>query len=235
MLPFPPFVIALIIVFGGLWLIRKAGRTPQSAMPGFMQRVAGVGIMGFAGLLAMRGAMQIAVPMFVFGLGLAGKSAAFPNGFNWGKNKSPGQKSRVATSMLAMELDHDSGTMDGEVLAGLHKGKRLSALTQAELIQFHAQCRDARDQTQSLYEAWLDRAHPEWRAAWGQSGSKANASAGAMSTDEAFAVLGLKKGASADDIRSAHKRLMKEFHPDRGGSDYLAAKINAAKDVLLSV
>jgi hypothetical protein len=209
-------------------------RTPQTAMPGFIQRVAGVGIMGFAGLLALRGAMQIAVPMFLFGLGLAGKSTVFPNGFNWGKSKTPGQKSRVATSLLAMELDHDSGGMDGEVLNGALKGRKLSSLTQQELITFHGICRSAGDQSLPLYEAWLDRAQPEWRQAWGGGGAKSAAAAGgAMSKEEAYAVLGLKPGATADDVRTAHKRLMKDFHPDRGGSDYLAAKINAAKDILL--
>lgn len=229
----PQFLIALIIVVGGLWLIRKAARTPQTAMPGFMQKVAGVGIMGFAGLLAMRGAMQIAVPLFLFGLGLAGKGQAFPNGFGWGKTKSPGQKSRVATSLLAMELDHDSGSMDGEVLQGSLKGRRLSSFNHEEMITFHGVCRSAGDQSLPLYEAWLDRSQPEWRAAWG-GGAKSEASrSGAMSKDEALAILGLKPGASADEIKAAHKRLLKDFHPDKGGSDYLAAKINAAKDVLL--
>ena len=54
-----------------------------------------------------------------------------------------------------------------------------------------------------------------------------------MTRDEAFAVLGLKSGASADEIRAAHRRLMKDFHPDKGGSDYLASKINEAKDALI--
>jgi DnaJ domain len=229
----PQFLIAIAIVFGGLWLIRKAARTPQTAMPGFMQKVAGVGIMGFAGLLALRGAMQIAVPVFLFGLGLAGKGQAFPNGFGFGKNKSSGQKSRVATSLLAMELDHDSGSMDGEVLVGTFKGKRLSALSQQDLIVFHGVCKSASDQSLPLYEAWLDRAQPEWRESWGGQRRSDPAGNGAMSREEALAILGLKPGATTDDIKTAHKRLMKDFHPDKGGSDYLAAKINAAKDLLL--
>jgi DnaJ domain len=229
----PPFVIAIIVVFGGLWLIRKMARTPQTAMPGFIQKAAGVGIMGFAGLLAMRGAMQMAVPLFLFGMGLAGKGTAFPNGFNWGKSKSPGQKSRVATSLLAMELDHDSGTMDGDILAGPMKGRRLSSLSQEEMISFHSVCRAASDQSLPLYEAWLDRAQPEWRAAWGGSSSGNANGGGVMSREEAYAILGLKPGASVEDVKQAHKRLMKDFHPDKGGSDYLAAKINAAKDVLI--
>ena len=230
----PQFIIALTIVFGGIWFIRKMARTPQTAMPGFIQKAAGVGIMGFAGLLALRGAMQIAVPVFLFGLGLAGKGSAFPNGFNWGKNKSPGQKSRVATALLSMELDHDLGGMDGEVLVGDLRGRKLSSLTQQEMISFHSICRTASDQSLPLYEAWLDRVQPEWRAAWGGGGSAgATAGGGAMNRDEALAILGLAAGASEADIKNAHKRLMKDFHPDKGGSDYLAAKINAAKDVLL--
>jgi hypothetical protein len=229
----PQFFIALAIVVGGIWFIRKMARTPQTAMPGFMQKAAGVGIMGLAGLFALRGGMQIAVPMFLFGLGLAGKGQAFPNGFNWGKNKSPGQKSRVATSLLAMELDHDSGGMDGEVLTGGLKGRRLSSLTHQEMIKFHGLCKTAGDQSLPLFEAWLDRAQPEWRAAWGGGASQAPTPGGAMSREEAAAILGLKVAASAADVKAAHKRLMKDFHPDKGGSDYLAAKINAAKDVLL--
>jgi hypothetical protein len=229
----PQFLIALAIVVGGLWFIRKMAKTPQTAMPGFIQKAAGFGIMGLAGLFALRGGMQIAVPMFLFGLGLAGKGQAFPNGFNWGKSKTPGQKSRVATSLLAMELDHDSGGMNGEVLAGALKGRLLSSLTQLEMMSFHATCKSAGDQSLPLYEAWLDRAQPEWRAAWGGAKSSASHAGGAMSREEAAAVLGIDVKASAADIKAAHKRLMKDFHPDKGGSDYLAAKINAAKDVLL--
>jgi hypothetical protein len=228
----PQFLIAIVIVVAGLWLIRKAAKTPPAQMRSHIERAAGVGIMGFAGLVALRGAYNVAVPMFLFGLGLAGKSSAFPNGFNWGNKKSTGQKSRVATSLLAMELDHDSGGMEGEVLAGPLKGRKLSSLNAEECIAFHGQCRSAGDQSLPLFEAWLDRAQPEWRQAWGKGGSNAAAAGGAMSRDEAYAILGLKPGATADDVRAAHKRLMKDFHPDRGGSDYLAAKINAAKDLL---
>jgi DnaJ-domain-containing protein 1 len=125
--------------------------------------------------------------------------------------------------------------MEGEVLAGPLKGRKLSSLNPAELRALHSQCAAAPDQSRVLLEAWLDRLKPEWRQDWGGTARNGGGSAtgGAMSRDEAYAVLGLKPGASDEDIRAAHRRLMKEFHPDRGGSDYLAAKINQAKDLLL--
>ncbi|NMD06804.1 MAG: DnaJ domain-containing protein [Phyllobacteriaceae bacterium] len=229
----PPFLIALVIVVGGIWLIRKSAKMSPQAARTFAQKVAGGGIIGFSGLLALRGNMNVAIPVFLFGLGLLGKSSVFPNGFNWPGQKTSGQKSRVATALLAMELDHDSGSMNGEVLAGPAKGKLLSSMSDAELQAFHGLCVEARDQSAALLEAWLDRNKGEWRSTWGEGGAKSAASNGPMSRDEALAILGLQSGASEDEVRAAHRRLMKEFHPDKGGTDYLAAKINAAKDVLL--
>lgn len=56
---------------------------------------------------------------------------------------------------------------------------------------------------------------------------------GKMSQKEALDILGLKPGASREQILQAHKRIMQKLHPDRGGSDHLAAQINRAKDALL--
>jgi DnaJ-like protein len=228
------FILALAIVFGGWWLLRKLGTTQPAKIRTLMRMAAGSAMVALAGFLALRGAMPVAVPLFVLGLGFLGQPAMFPDGFPW-KPKTPGQRSRVSTSLLAMELEHDSGRMDGTVLAGPLKGKQLSALNEAELRSLHRLCGNAADQSLSLFEAWLDRSKPEWRRDWRKAAGGGAAAPGgsAMSRDEAFAVLGLKPGAGAGDIRAAHRRLMKEFHPDRGGSDYLAAKINQAKDVLL--
>ena len=229
------FIIGAVIVFGGWWLIRSFASAQPAQVRGLIRKVAGGALIAFSGFLALRGGMQLAMPVFLLGLGLMGQQYVFPNGMPW-QRKTPGQTSRVATSLLAMTLDHDSGQMDGEVLAGPYKGRKLSSLSLEEAMRLHAQCAAAADQSRALMEAWIARAHPDWRERWtaGEGASRtAAATSGRMSRKEALAVLGLAEGAGAEDIRAAHRRLMKTVHPDLGGSDYLAAKINEAKDLLL--
>jgi hypothetical protein len=81
--------------------------------------------------------------------------------------------------------------------------------------------------------------YQRWQAARGRriGGSSAgpgpHTRSGAMSRAEAYEVLGLQPNASALDIKEAHRRLMRGAHPDAGGSDWLAARINQARDILL--
>jgi hypothetical protein len=224
------FLIAVAVVVGGLWVIRTMAKTPPKAMPRLMRKLGGTALIFVAALLAIRGAFTTALPLFLFGMALVGINAPFMQNFGFGREKSPGQASRVVTSLLAMELHHDTGRMDGEILVGPLKGRHLSSLSDGELRQIHMAAQQLPDQSRLLLEAWLDRNKSSWRENWGQGGASSNAK---MSRDEAYAVLGLKPGASTEEIKAAHRKLMKDFHPDKGGTDYLAAKINQAKDVLL--
>ncbi len=150
---------------------------------------------------------------------------------------SSGQQSTVETGWLRMQLDHATGRMDGDVLQGRHAGRRLSSLGFEELILLLRDCQSHDNQAAALLEAYLDRSIGEdWRerAATGQPGDAASPAAqGAMTREQAWEVLGLQPGAPDTEIRAAHRRLMKKFHPDQGGSTYLAAQINRAKDLLL--
>lgn len=152
-----------------------------------------------------------------------------------------GRTSEVRTRFLKMVLDHDSGTMNGEVIEGTHNGRRLDDLSLAELLDLLNTCHLQEAQSAQLLETYLDRVHPDWRERVQAAGAGMGAGGGAggapvpggMSREEAYQVLGLEPGAGDDDIKAAHHRLIANLHPDRGGSTYLAAKINQAKDVLL--
>jgi DnaJ-domain-containing protein 1 len=124
--------------------------------------------------------------------------------------------------------------MTGTVLQGAFAGVRLEELGRADLIALLRECRAGDEEGARLVEAYLDRAHPDWRDDLGPGSERWAAPSGPdVSVDEAYAILGLEPGADAAAIREAHHRLMKQVHPDHGGSDYLAGKINRARDVLL--
>jgi hypothetical protein len=148
---------------------------------------------------------------------------------------SQGHSSEVATEYLRMRLDHDSGAMNGTVLKGRFAGRRLDELDEAELMEFWRECRVADEPAARLMETYLDRLRPDWREG-GATGGDGNAppsrAPDAMTRDEALAILGLGPGATAAQIKDAHRKLMLKLHPDQGGSTYLAAKINRAKEIL---
>jgi DnaJ domain len=153
---------------------------------------------------------------------------------------SGGQSSTVATAFLRMTLDHDTGRMEGTVLRGRFAGMRLEELGAADLLALLRECRAEDEEGARLLEAYLDRAHPDWRdelagerTSTGTGGGGTRPSSGDMGVEEAYAILGLSPGADPEAIKEAHRRLMVKLHPDHGGSDYLATKINRARDVLL--
>jgi hypothetical protein len=153
---------------------------------------------------------------------------------------SGGQSSTVATAFLRMTLDHDTGRMEGTVLRGRFAGMRLEELGAADLLALLRECRAEDEEGARLLEAYLDRAHPDWRdelagerTSTGTGGGGTRPSSGDMGVEEAYAILGLSPGANPEAIKEAHRRLMVKLHPDHGGSDYLATKINRARDVLL--
>lgn len=151
-----------------------------------------------------------------------------------GGSSSSGPQSGVETEWLRMRLDHATGRMDGDVLQGAYAGRRLSSLGFDALMALLQSCRAADNQSAALLEAYLDRMVGEdWRERAAASQQKKAAEAGIMTREEAYEILGLKPGASPEAIRAAHRRLMKKFHPDQGGSTHLAAQINRAKDLLL--
>ena len=147
-----------------------------------------------------------------------------------------GGRSMVRTAALEMELDHETGALEGLVLAGRNEGKMLSAMGESELIALYREL-GGDFESRQLLEAYLDSRFPVWRQnakANNGNGLGGAPGSGPMTKEEAYKVLGLETGAAAADVRKAHRRLMQRLHPDLGGSSFLAARINEAKDVLLS-
>jgi hypothetical protein len=142
--------------------------------------------------------------------------------------------STLETRYLRMVLDHESGALTGLVLAGAYRGRPLDGLSLAELLDLLAVCQAEDRQSAAVLEAYLDRAHgPAWREARPEPPGTPAGPEGRMTREQAFQILGLAPGATEEAIRTSHRRLMQKLHPDRGGSDYLAALLNQAKDLLL--
>ncbi|MFQ5785368.1 MAG: molecular chaperone DnaJ [Alphaproteobacteria bacterium] len=148
---------------------------------------------------------------------------------------TPGQSSSVETAYLRMRLDHDSGEMDGTVLRGPFAGRALSELALDDLLDLLAECARADAQSARVLESYLDRSgHDDWRERMeARERGRAGVGKTGMTPDEAREILGVAPGATPEEIKEAHRHLMQANHPDHGGSTYLAAKINLAKEVLL--
>ncbi len=183
-------------------------------------------------VLVLRGAIGYAMSLAALGSWLL-----WGGGMPWGggsAHKSPGQTSRVETDYLEVELEHDTGAVRGSVRKGAFAGRDFESLTPAEMALLWRDCRFSDPQSAQVLEAYLDRAHPTWRDDMERAdGGGSDTGSTGMTRAQALEVLGLREGATEEGIRRAHRELMLKMHPDRGGSTYLAAKINEAKDVLL--
>lgn len=151
-----------------------------------------------------------------------------------GPTEEAGNISKVRSHSFAMELDHDTGAVSGHVVRGRFSGMDLMDLGEMDTRVLLAEVQNDPD-SMRLLESWLDVNRQGWREYFAEqdAGTSPGTTGGGDPVAEAYDVLGLKPGATADEIRAAHHQLMKAMHPDHGGSSYLAAKINQARDLLL--
>jgi hypothetical protein len=196
--------------------------------------VAGLAIVA----LAISGRLSLLLTPLLFALPALRRLRTMFAGF---RGPSAGSSSTVETSFVRMSLDHDTGHMTGTVLRGRFAGLRLEELGRSDLLALLRECRAEDEESARLVEAYLDRAHPDWHEdfAGAQGGSTRGSTppprgSSDVTVEEAYGILGLAPGADAEAIKAAHRRLMKQLHPDHGGTDYLATKINRARDVLLN-
>ncbi|AUB84627.1 molecular chaperone DnaJ [Candidatus Thiodictyon syntrophicum] len=252
-----------LFVLGVLWLVRWFRRTPPARVADTLRKVAMWTVIGVLVLAAATGRLSpvfafiaalipaairvltllqavpvlqrllrslgIPLPGGLFGGGPAAGAAG-----GGGGGGAPGGSS-IRTRFLEMRLDHATGAMDGRVLEGPFAQRALRDLRLDELLRMLELYREADAQSAAVLEAYLDRERgTDWRARDpGPGAARVGSGGGPMNEAEALAILGLEPGADALAVRDAHRRLMQRLHPDRGGSGYLAAKINEAKQVLL--
>ena len=222
--------LAALLIF--LVLARKYTSVNPQVLARQLRIGAGVALFVVAFVFLVRGAATYAGPMAALAAWLLWGGGG-PSWGGYGSAPSSGNTSRLETDYLEVELDHDTGNIRGRVRKGGFAGRELEYLSPLEMVQLWQDCRFADPQSAQVLEAYLDRTHPTWREDMERTGGREEPRPGAMTRAQALEVLGLGEGASDDDIRRAHRDLMMKLHPDRGGSTFLAAQINEAKDVLL--
>ncbi|HUA54881.1 MAG TPA: hypothetical protein VMB81_22065 [Candidatus Sulfotelmatobacter sp.] len=229
-----PYVMLAVVGIVALMVLAKAfvAANPASLAQGLRWAAVGIAVLG-VGALAATGRITLApfvlpilyplvrrgLPRWLGGGGAAGRP-------------TPGQSSSIRTDFLELALDHDTGALSGQVLRGRFRNQRIEALGRAELIALWRETAAADPQSARLVETCLDRSWPDWRDEADAGDATPRARDGKMGREEALRVLGLTGEPTASEIAEAHRRLMMTNHPDHGGSDYLAAMINEAKEVL---
>jgi hypothetical protein len=226
-----PIIIGVVVLLIALWALHGFARIDPKVLTQVLRKSGGIAALAGAVFLTTRGQVGLAVPLGFAGLSLLGW---VPGMASLGKrmSKSTGQTSQVRSDFVEMELDHDTGAMRGRILKGRMEGVTLDALDVTTLMSLLP---EIDDESRALLMAYLDRREPTWRehADAGSATGPGHVNSGKMTEEEAYQILGVQPGASAADIGRAHRALMKKLHPDQGGSTYLAARVNQAKDLLL--
>jgi len=226
-----PILLGVVVLLVAVWAMYGFARVDPKVAAQVLRKSGGILALAGAVFLTVRGQVGLAVPLGFAGLSLLGW---VPGMASLGKrmHKSTGQTSHVRSDFVEMELDHDTGAMRGRILKGRMEGVTLDALDVTALMSLLP---EIDEESRALLMAYLDRREPAWRehADAGSAAGPGQVDSGKMTEEEAYQILGVDPGASVADIGRAHRALMKKLHPDQGGSTYLAARVNQAKDLLL--
>jgi hypothetical protein len=234
----PAVLLALAVLavlgFGFFWFLRANPSTVVRLLRPILVLLAGIGVGGLLifGLRLLPELLPVLLPVAGFAaIALLRRwlSRQSSGGFS---QPGSGQRTHVNTAFIYAWLEHGTGDIGGRVLQGRFAGRSLETMTEGELRDLHGDCASDSDSVKVL-ESYLDRRlGADWRQA---SSPPPRGPRTDMTRQEALAILGLQEGATDEEIRAAHRRLIVRMHPDAGGSAELAARINRAKDVLLGV
>lgn len=236
-------ILGIGLLAGVILLLNWIGKASPKTVLKFLKWVfLGLGLLAFL-FIVLTGRFALIWTLLFVGLPWLGRLRTLRNLFRAARGPAAGQGSTVTTRFFAMRLDHDSGAMDGTIREGAFAGRNLSDLNESERLALVAEVAATDAQSMQILAAYLDRMHgPDWRQAAGAAGADTNAGgehsadsdSGPMTRKQALEILGLKPGADREAIKAAHRRLMKVAHPDKGGSDYIATRVNEARRILLN-
>ena len=236
----PRMILLLAVALALIILVRRAQRQPpHKRRAAYLQIVMGSAVVGVVILTlmgkmhwigaALTGALVLArqtLPLLIRILPMLG-------GLRGQNANAAGKQSEVSSRILRMTLDHDSGDLSGVVLEGNYRDWLLEELDREQLDDLMAFCQREDADSAQLLASYLEQRFPDDAGHTEHNSHGGTANAAGVTRAEALAVLGLGEGASEEDIVAAHRTLIQKLHPDRGGNDYLAAKINEAKDFLI--
>ena len=233
------FFLIILVVTGLWWFLFRFSKVSTAKQKQMMIKFLLFGLAGFLLLMVATGR----APWFfaLIGAAIPWLQRLVVLKQAWNMFKKPAEstastsgESTVSSEFLQMRLQHDTEQIDGTILKGDYQGQLLSELSLKQLQQLWSQY-SADIDSQNLLRAYLEYKFPEqWYEGLSDHQQTDNqASTQLMSRQEALSILGLDENASEEQITAAHKKLMQKLHPDRGGSEYLASKINQAKSVLL--
>lgn len=254
-------IILLVIIFAAVFIgFRHWRQLPSTRQREWLTRVVGLIALSLLLMLALSGRLHwlIAIVGTVALLGLKSMAFLWRNGHLLKRGAAvllqvPALRripilrrlagmlfnSTIQTRYLTVTLDAASGRLSGTVRLGDHQGAVLDQMELNDLLEILSECRREDRESSALLAAYLDqRFGGQWRVGrtdeFAPDGTQTPTGATLMSRQEALLVLGLDGDPLPDEVRNAHRRLIQKLHPDRGGTDYLAAKINQAKDVLIT-
>jgi len=213
-------IIGVLLALALFWGLRQWRRTSPGSgwLQGGLMSVFGVALLA----MVVMGRVQMVVVLAVAALVFWRPLTRLFRELNW----SGDAVRTVETSLLRIQFNDHSGAVRGWVKDDGDRLRDLDTLDERALRALHERARRDHGDSVGPLEAYLaQRLGKGWQGSPGQS---------AMSQAEACAILGVSSDASREAIVAAHRRLIQKLHPDRGGSDYLAARINEAKDVLLA-
>lgn len=228
-----PVLAGIIAIALLVWLAKSYIKSDPTVLARYGRRAGGIACFGVGALLLLKGRIDVAIMLagigaWLWGIRLPILPWYMPSG-------QPDAVPRQKTASVETYPDL-KGRMDGRVLNGNFAGRGFGSLSETEIDALKADLSVRDPLGYRLFQTYLDRRAAGWSetihentGAWqaGQSGSST------MTEKEAYDVLGLQVGASEEEVRQAHRALMKKLHPDQGGSTYLATRVNMAKDVLL--